>query len=347
MMTTRKVEANGLGDKTHMEWKNERLLGQGLPTSHMQLRDIRQSWEHIANEHLAKAGLEIRVDHRSHAERGLEIAPTEHMGVHATQMQRRGKPVDRTRVDEAAAKRNADLIREKPEQVLTLITNEKSVFDCHDVARVLHRYINDDQQSFQNAFAKVMASPALVELQAEERDGPDGSELARYSTKEMVEIEHAMAESASRMGGNHRHGANRHHVDMAIAVPGNALRTSVASDTSAKVERGEMNPGERERQIDRARLSDEQRNAIRHITGPEQVSVVVGFAGAGKSTMLAAARDAWEAQGYKVHGAALSGKAAEGLEESSGIVSSGRRTFSSSTRPAWSGQSRWRASSTR
>jgi len=68
-------------------------------------------------------------------------------------------------------------------------------------------------------------------------------------------------------------------------------------------------------------LGAEQRRALDHVARRDGLSLVVGYAGAGKSAMLGVAREAWEAAGYTVRGTALSGIAAENLEGGSGIAS--------------------------
>jgi conjugative relaxase-like TrwC/TraI family protein len=72
----------------------------------------------------------------------------------------------------------------------------------------------------------------------------------------------------------------------------------------------------------RPTLTPEQVRMVRGVcTSGHGVDVVEGVAGAGKTFALAAAHDAWTASGYRVRGACLAARAAQRLEEGSGIPS--------------------------
>lgn len=69
-------------------------------------------------------------------------------------------------------------------------------------------------------------------------------------------------------------------------------------------------------------LFQEQRQAVHHIASATgRIALVEGLAGTGKTQMLKVVRHVYEASGYRVHGCSLSGKAAQNLEEGSGIRS--------------------------
>lgn len=71
----------------------------------------------------------------------------------------------------------------------------------------------------------------------------------------------------------------------------------------------------------RRSLSDEQERAMVHVLGDSAIAVIEGRAGTGKSYTLGAALECWRHADRTVIGAALAGKAAQGLEEGSGIPS--------------------------
>ena len=67
---------------------------------------------------------------------------------------------------------------------------------------------------------------------------------------------------------------------------------------------------------------EERKEALRHLTlGEGGVKILDGLSGTGKTSLLEAAREAWEAEGFSVMGAAVTGKASRGLREASGIES--------------------------
>ncbi|MGL4197494.1 MAG: Ti-type conjugative transfer relaxase TraA, partial [Allorhizobium sp.] len=261
---------------------------------------FRDGWFACQNRHLALAGFDIRIDGRSFEKQGIELTPTIHLGVGTKAIERKAvgaeekAALERLELQEERRAENARRIQRNPQIVLDMITREKSVFDERDVAKVLHRYI-DDAGLFQSLMARILQSPETLRLDRERMDFATGVRApVKYTTRELIRLEAEIANRAIWLSQRSSHG----------------VRKPVLEATFSH----------------HARLSVEQKVAIEHVAGVERIAAVIGRAGAGKTTMMKAAREAWEAAGYRVVGGALAGKAAEGLEKEAGIVS---RTLSS------------------
>ncbi|APO77493.1 MULTISPECIES: Ti-type conjugative transfer relaxase TraA [Rhizobium] len=259
------------------------------------------AWAETANRHLALAGHDIRLDGRSYAEQGLDGIAQKHLGPEKAALARKGRELHFAPADLARRQEMADRLLSEPELLLKQLGNERSTFDERDIARALHRYV-DDPTDFANIRARLMASDQLVILKPKEIEAETGkvSEPAVFTTREMLRIEYDMAQSARVLSERRGFGVSERNVTVAI-------------ERVESIESGDPKTP--------FRLDAEQVDAVRHVTGDGGIAAIVGLAGAGKSTLLAAARLAWEGEGHRVIGAALAGKAAEGLQDSSGIKS--------------------------
>lgn len=84
----------GLGKKTRV--LDDRKTGP------QEVKDLRELAAEIINEHLAAAHADVRVDHRSFQDRGIEREPTTHLGPAATEMERRGEQTERGEMNRQA-----------------------------------------------------------------------------------------------------------------------------------------------------------------------------------------------------------------------------------------------------
>lgn len=177
-------------------------------------------------------------------------------------------------------------LAKSPALILAHVSHKQASFSEADVKRALASFI-DNPLELRAAIDAALSAPEIVRL-----------ETGGLTTTEYLGSKGRLETIAGAQAASGGFGVARRVIGEAIHRQDLKLRKSVGS-----------------------KLSAEQRSAVFHILGDSQLSCVVGLAGAGKSTMLETAQVAWSSQGIRVHGAALSGKAAEGLQNASGIES--------------------------
>jgi ATP-dependent exoDNAse (exonuclease V) alpha subunit len=136
-----------------------------------------------------------------------------------------------------------------------------------------------DQEQFEAALKSVLAHPDLV-VQHDERRG------LLFTSKEIVRIETSLIECTKRM----------------------------ATERSTHQLERDIQPI-----IDAKDFNEGQRAAFELLCSDKRLAVVNGAAGTGKSYVLAAMREAYEREGFRVLGGILQGKTAEDLQRDSGI----------------------------
>lgn len=168
------------------------------------------------------------------------------------------------------------------------LTREASTFDRRDVLREwaeAHR-CGASVAEVERLADEWLRSPSAVQLE-NRSSAPAGP---RYSTPEMLATERELIDVARMRRGEGAGRAQSDHVEVALS--------------------------------ERPELAAEQADAVRGLTeSGDGVQVLRAPAGTGKTFALEAARDAWEASGYRVVGCALSARAAVELETQSGIDS--------------------------
>lgn len=151
LLTVRPINLDGTwGDKQRKEYifdkdgnkiydaKKRQYKCKSIPTTDWNNRENvelwRMKWEEKCNRYLKLYGSDERVDHRSYERQGLDILPTRHLGVAASQMEKRGVKTELGNINRKIKKKN-NLIKALAQKISNL--TEEAMRIAYDVKKKL------------------------------------------------------------------------------------------------------------------------------------------------------------------------------------------------------------------
>ena len=331
LLTMRPLTIDGFGKKV-VSWNSKALLC-----------DVRLKWSEYANYHLRLHGHEVRIDHRSNKDRGIDLEPGVHEGKAVNDMNRRGIFTERKKRADWVRNENLTRIVANPEAFLKKMQEQRSTFTNEDVAQSLGSYINDkgnfsfidsEYSDNEDSTVPVLSADIISKL------------LSTIESHNAVFDDKALANAIAPYTDN---GEQFAKAIIQIKSSGDLIPLGIGDDGRERYTTRKMFAVENEiqdladalvkqkhhvisdKQVDSLlanyqsttgkELKGEQLDAVKHILGVKSIACVVGRAGTGKSFSLGAAKAVWEGAGLNVYGVALSGIAADGLEKDAGFDS--------------------------
>jgi Ti-type conjugative transfer relaxase TraA len=196
-------------------------------------------------------------------------------------------------ISRAAAREHEKELSEKAEitsearvgAALEALCTEHSTFTRHKLLEVIALQGQGEMgaKGLRKVFDEALSHPELVQL-----TGRDAKGEALLTTKTMRVLEEDLLQKAQEMA---RERVETRFVGRPVAMSEKAISS----------------------------LSDEQKAVVEHVTSGTRLTLVQGWAGAGKSFTMAAAREVFEEQGARVVGVAPTGKAADALAQGAGL----------------------------
>lgn len=176
------------------------------------------------------------------------------------------------------------LARNSVESIITHLSQQHSVFSLRDVQHLLFKTFRDSDkpEEYLSYVEQVMAHKDVVNLGENDR-----GKICFTTCHQYIQEARLRADIEKMLLCNN-------HI---VSAPIDTLAT-------------------------RYTLSEEQRGALDYIAHTPDIGVVIGRPGTGKSYLLKPVKEYFEAGGYQVIGASLSGKVAKSLQSETGIASS-------------------------
>ena len=245
LLTTRRLTPEGMGEKTRE--LDDQKTGKELVTQ------WRERFATLQNERLREAGHAVQVDHRSHAQRGLQAEPTWHLGPAATAIERRtgqrsriGQDFDLAAAERLRKAQEAGLLERQAQAVdrsiIDLTGDLQAALRERDKAQEAQRLADFEAQTTASMEAFKAQRAAAPAIDPRSRYHPD--KIAAREAAERAAAQAAEAEQARRLALFEQ----RAEAEMTAIRGKRAAQALIPTPAPVRASEARLDPAESEKQ---------------------------------------------------------------------------------------------------